>query len=236
MRVGEQFRFFIPSKLAYGIKGTDQIPPNSMLTFEVELLDVVSSKQKIEIGQTNRFGNDEIAFLRKVASVFDKYKNFKENPIGRSIDDFVQDPTCVPGKLLTFEENQSSLLFSQKIQRTALAVSCPKWQLSQFVFVLRADTGVAQLLQHGKEVSWGQYTSYYCNAGSSDELNGCKKNVWAILPSKPLKGDTEEGFRAVMSTSYSLDKSLELERSFECTRQCDRETFERLRSECRARC
>lgn len=236
MRVGEKFRFFVPSKLAFGTKGAGKIPPNSMLVFEFELLDVVSSDPKAAIGQATKFDKDQVAFLRKIASVFDRYTNFKANPIGRTVDDFIQDPTCVPGKLLTFEETQSSLFFSQKVQRTALAVTCPKWKITEFVFVFRADTGIAQLLQHGKEMSWGQYTSYYCNAGAAGELNGCRTNVWAILPSRVLKGDTEEGYRAVMNASRSLDETMEQERWFECARECDRQPYARLRSECKAGC
>jgi len=40
MSVGSKYRFTIPSKLAYGEQGAGPIPPNSVLVFEVELLDV----------------------------------------------------------------------------------------------------------------------------------------------------------------------------------------------------
>ena len=41
MNVGDKFEFFIPSKLAYGKRGAGQlIGPNSVLIFEVELLDI----------------------------------------------------------------------------------------------------------------------------------------------------------------------------------------------------
>ena len=43
MNVGSKYRFFIPSDLGYGPQGYgQQIPPNSTLIFEVELLDIVN--------------------------------------------------------------------------------------------------------------------------------------------------------------------------------------------------
>ncbi len=42
MSVGEKFKFYIPSELAYGAQSpTPAIPANSTLVFEVELLDIV---------------------------------------------------------------------------------------------------------------------------------------------------------------------------------------------------
>jgi FKBP-type peptidyl-prolyl cis-trans isomerase FklB len=41
MRVGDKFRFFVPSDLAYGPNGAgDAIPPNAVLIFDVELLEI----------------------------------------------------------------------------------------------------------------------------------------------------------------------------------------------------
>ena len=40
MRVGETFQFVIPSDLAYGPRNRAPIPPNSVLLFEIELLEI----------------------------------------------------------------------------------------------------------------------------------------------------------------------------------------------------
>jgi FKBP-type peptidyl-prolyl cis-trans isomerase len=44
MKVGDKWKFFIPSELAYGPQQTDAIGPNSTLIFEVELIDVIKEK------------------------------------------------------------------------------------------------------------------------------------------------------------------------------------------------
>lgn len=41
MTVGSKYRLTIPSKLGYGEQGGGPIPPNSVLVFEVELLEIV---------------------------------------------------------------------------------------------------------------------------------------------------------------------------------------------------
>ncbi|MCG8672567.1 MAG: FKBP-type peptidyl-prolyl cis-trans isomerase, partial [Pseudomonadales bacterium] len=40
MVVGEKTRFFIPSELGYGNRSAGQIPPGSVLIFDVELLGI----------------------------------------------------------------------------------------------------------------------------------------------------------------------------------------------------
>ena len=40
MVVGDKFKFFIPSELAYGDRATGDITPGSLLIFEVELLEI----------------------------------------------------------------------------------------------------------------------------------------------------------------------------------------------------
>lgn len=40
MKVGDQFRFFIPSELAYGSRGAGPIGPNEALVFDVELIKI----------------------------------------------------------------------------------------------------------------------------------------------------------------------------------------------------
>jgi len=41
MNVGSKYRLYVPSELGYGTYGTRGIPPNSVLIFEVELLDII---------------------------------------------------------------------------------------------------------------------------------------------------------------------------------------------------
>ena len=47
MNVGAKYKLYIPSKIAYGEQGVPQvIPPNSLLTFEVELLEIIPAENK----------------------------------------------------------------------------------------------------------------------------------------------------------------------------------------------
>lgn len=41
MRVGDKWRIYIPSDLGYGSRGTDGIPKNSALIFEIELISIM---------------------------------------------------------------------------------------------------------------------------------------------------------------------------------------------------
>ncbi|MFK7795881.1 MAG: FKBP-type peptidyl-prolyl cis-trans isomerase [Aureispira sp.] len=50
MQAGARYRLFIPPSLAYGVAGPSVIPPNSLLIFEVELLEV---SQKAETGTSS---------------------------------------------------------------------------------------------------------------------------------------------------------------------------------------
>lgn len=43
MSIGSRYKFYIPPNLAYGEEGKFTIPPNSLLIFEVELLEIIEN-------------------------------------------------------------------------------------------------------------------------------------------------------------------------------------------------
>ena len=47
MKVGGKYKLFVPPDLAYADKSGGKIPPNSLLQFEVELLDIVKAAPKM---------------------------------------------------------------------------------------------------------------------------------------------------------------------------------------------
>jgi len=52
MSVGSKFKFTIPSELAYGAAGSPpRIPGNSVLEFEVELLDIQKAEAPVQVGE-----------------------------------------------------------------------------------------------------------------------------------------------------------------------------------------
>lgn len=52
MSVGSKYKFYIPSDLAYGPQGKPPtIPGNSVLQFEIELLDIKKAEPAVELGQ-----------------------------------------------------------------------------------------------------------------------------------------------------------------------------------------
>ncbi len=52
MKVGSTWKVFIPPKLAYGQQGSRAIPPNSLLIFEIELLEI--SKEAAPAGKPGK--------------------------------------------------------------------------------------------------------------------------------------------------------------------------------------
>lgn len=45
MKVGSKYKLFVPPNLGYGPRGTPEIPPNSVLVFEVELLKILPKEK-----------------------------------------------------------------------------------------------------------------------------------------------------------------------------------------------
>lgn len=51
MSVGSKYKFTIPANLAYGPNGSSRIPGNSVLVFEVELLEIVKPEAPESVGE-----------------------------------------------------------------------------------------------------------------------------------------------------------------------------------------
>ena len=50
MRVGDEWLLFVPPDLAYGESGAGPIPPNSVLVFRMELIDVLPAEGGVQHG------------------------------------------------------------------------------------------------------------------------------------------------------------------------------------------
>ena len=51
MRAGDKWRLYVPSELAYGAEGYGPVPPNALLIFELELLEITAPVNATPVGQ-----------------------------------------------------------------------------------------------------------------------------------------------------------------------------------------
>ncbi|MFO0867486.1 MAG: FKBP-type peptidyl-prolyl cis-trans isomerase [Pirellulales bacterium] len=51
MRAGDKWRLYVPSELAYGPEGFGPVPPNAVLVFELELLEIAAPAAATPVGQ-----------------------------------------------------------------------------------------------------------------------------------------------------------------------------------------
>jgi hypothetical protein len=58
MKVGDKWKLFVPSDLAYAENGNNSIGPNETLTFEVELLGITPKPQVPQVVDSNASDSD----------------------------------------------------------------------------------------------------------------------------------------------------------------------------------
>jgi FKBP-type peptidyl-prolyl cis-trans isomerase FklB len=51
MRAGDKWRLYVPSELAYGSEGFGPVPPNAVLVFDLELLEIAAPAAATPVGQ-----------------------------------------------------------------------------------------------------------------------------------------------------------------------------------------
>lgn len=69
---GSKGRFFIPSGFGYGEAGTTGIPPNSILIFEITLLDVVTTETEKQQLATDTVAIDDYLNKNSISAIKDK--------------------------------------------------------------------------------------------------------------------------------------------------------------------
>ncbi len=51
MRAGDKWRLYVPSELAYGAEGFGPVPPNAVLVFDLELIEIAAPAAATPVGQ-----------------------------------------------------------------------------------------------------------------------------------------------------------------------------------------
>ena len=62
MPIGSTYKFYIPSELAYGARATGKIKSNSLLIFEVELLDITTPASVEPVTDPNKVNAGKFQF------------------------------------------------------------------------------------------------------------------------------------------------------------------------------